>query len=101
MLLDREMTLNETLERQNAELVSREEELRQTLEELMVAKENLDNVLWHTEERRIKLDTILSKYYTDKNLLETHGKNARKNILTHYRWETLVEYFYKNIIKKI
>lgn len=45
--------------------------------------------------------SIFFKYYTDKNLIETHGKNARKNILTHYRWETLVEYFYKNIIKKI
>jgi hypothetical protein len=44
---------------------------------------------------------IFYKYYMDRNLLKNHGQNARKNILTHYRWETLVEYFYKNIIKKI
>ena len=44
---------------------------------------------------------IFFKYYMDRNLLKNHGKNARKNILTHYRWETLVEFFYKNIIKKI
>lgn len=44
---------------------------------------------------------IFFKYYMDRNLLKTHGENARKNILTHYRWETLVEYFYKNIIKKL
>lgn len=44
---------------------------------------------------------IFFKYYMDRNLLKKHGENARKNILTHYRWETLVEYFYKNIIKKI
>jgi len=42
---------------------------------------------------------IFFKYYMDRNLLKTHGENARKNILTHYRWETLVEYFYNNIIK--
>lgn len=44
---------------------------------------------------------IFFKYYMDRNLLKKHGENARKHILTHYRWETLVEYFYKNIIKKI
>ena len=44
---------------------------------------------------------IFWKYFTDKNLLKIHGEKARKYILTHYRWETLVEYFYKNIIKKL
>lgn len=44
---------------------------------------------------------IFFKYYMDRNLLKKHGENARKHILTHYRWEILVEYFYKNIIKKI
>lgn len=44
---------------------------------------------------------IFFKYYMDRNLLKKHGENARKHILTHYRWETLVEFFYKNIIKKI
>lgn len=34
------------------------------------------------------------KYYTNPNLVSKHGSTARKEILQHYRWETMVEHFY-------
>jgi glycosyltransferase involved in cell wall biosynthesis len=42
----------------------------------------------------------LWKYYMDPALCEKHAKQGRKDILTHYRWETVVEYFY-HLIKHI
>ena len=41
------------------------------------------------------------KYFSNPELLEKHGIRARKHILTHYRWETLVDYFYKRVIPKL
>ena len=38
------------------------------------------------------------KYFSNPELADKHGKRGRENILKHYRWETLVEYFYKKII---
>ena len=38
------------------------------------------------------------KYFSNPELAEKHGKRGRENFLTHYRWETVVEHFYKNII---
>jgi glycosyltransferase involved in cell wall biosynthesis len=40
------------------------------------------------------------KYYMDKNLVKTHGKKARKDILQHYRWDILNKHFH-TVIKKI
>lgn len=39
------------------------------------------------------------KYYTNPALVEKHGKKARREILQHYRWETVVDHFYFNILK--
>jgi glycosyltransferase involved in cell wall biosynthesis len=41
------------------------------------------------------------KYYSDPELIKKHSIKCREHILTHYRWEILIEYFYKNILKKI
>ena len=41
------------------------------------------------------------KYFSNPELANKHGTKGRENILKHYRWETLVEYFYKNILKKL
>lgn len=41
------------------------------------------------------------KYYNDENLIKEHGYKSREQILTNYRWEPLVEYFYKNILLKL
>lgn len=41
------------------------------------------------------------RYFSNPELVEKHGKRGRRHILTHYRWETLVEYFYKTIIPKL
>jgi glycosyltransferase involved in cell wall biosynthesis len=38
------------------------------------------------------------KYFSNPELAEKHGKRGREQMLSHYRWETLVEYFYKRII---
>jgi glycosyltransferase involved in cell wall biosynthesis len=38
------------------------------------------------------------KYFSNPELAEKHGKRGRENILKNYRWETLVEYFYKTIV---
>ena len=40
----------------------------------------------------------LEKYYSDIELRERHGKNARKNILKNYRWEDIGEKFYNHIL---
>jgi len=41
------------------------------------------------------------KYFCNPDLVKRHGKNSRENILTHYRWESLVKYFYEKIIPKL
>tara|TARA_B000000437_G_scaffold165288_1_gene121974 strand:- start:19691 stop:21073 length:1383 start_codon:yes stop_codon:yes gene_type:complete len=41
------------------------------------------------------------KYYSDPELIKEHSIKCREHILTHYRWEILIEYFYKYILKKI
>lgn len=41
----------------------------------------------------------ICKYYTDKELRQTHGVNARKRILTEYPWEKFGEKLY-NIVKE-
>jgi glycosyltransferase involved in cell wall biosynthesis len=41
------------------------------------------------------------KYFSNPELAEKHGKRGREQMLTHYRWETLVEYFYKRIIPEL
>lgn len=40
------------------------------------------------------------KYYTQPALVAKHGATARKEILTHYRWETMVDHF-ADIVKRI
>lgn len=40
------------------------------------------------------------RYYTNPALVMKHGSKGRADILTNYRWESMVEYFYK-IIKDI
>jgi len=41
------------------------------------------------------------KYLSNPELAEKHGRRGRENILTHYRWETMVDHFHKNIIPKL
>lgn len=41
------------------------------------------------------------KYLSNPELADKHGKRARKHILTNYRWETMVSYFYKNVVPKL
>ena len=48
----------------------------------------------------IEYGQALWKYYMDPKLCEKHAKQGRKDILTHYRWETVVEYFY-HLLKHI
>jgi glycosyltransferase involved in cell wall biosynthesis len=38
------------------------------------------------------------KYLANPELADKHGKCGRENILKNYRWETLVDYFHKNIL---
>lgn len=38
------------------------------------------------------------KYFSRPEIVAKHGKRSRENILTNYRWESLVEYFYKRVI---
>jgi len=38
------------------------------------------------------------KYFSNPDLVIKHGKKSRENILTNYRWESLVNYFYKRVI---
>lgn len=40
------------------------------------------------------------KYYTQPALVAKQGATARKEILTHYRWETMVDHF-ADIVKRI
>jgi glycosyltransferase involved in cell wall biosynthesis len=35
------------------------------------------------------------KYYNDTALMERHGKESRRQILTHFRWETVVNHFHR------
>ena len=41
------------------------------------------------------------KYLSEPELAKTHGINGRENILKNYRWETLVDYFYKKVLTEI
>ena len=41
------------------------------------------------------------KYLSNPELADKHGKRCRENTLIHYRWEQLVEYFYKTVIPKL
>jgi len=41
------------------------------------------------------------KYFNDPDLVLEHGKCARENILTNYRWEALVSYFHKRILSEL
>ena len=41
------------------------------------------------------------KYFSNPELAEKHGKRGREQMLSHYRWESLVEYFYKRIIPQL
>ena len=41
------------------------------------------------------------KYLSNPELANKHGAKGRENILKHYRWETLVDYFHKNILSKL
>ena len=41
------------------------------------------------------------KYFSNPELAMKHGRNGRYDFLTHYRWETMVEYFYKTVIPKL
>ena len=37
------------------------------------------------------------KYYTNPAIVTKHGKKARQEILRHYRWETMVDYFHREL----
>jgi glycosyltransferase involved in cell wall biosynthesis len=41
------------------------------------------------------------KYLSNPELTEKHGKRGRDDVLTNYRWESMVEYFYKTVIPKL
>lgn len=41
------------------------------------------------------------KYFSDPELAKKHGSLGRKNIITNYRWETLIDYFYNNVLVNI
>ena len=41
------------------------------------------------------------KYFSSPDLIEKHGKRGRKDILTNYRWENMVDYFYKEVLPKL
>jgi glycosyltransferase involved in cell wall biosynthesis len=41
------------------------------------------------------------KYLSNPDLADKHGKRARKHILTNYRWETMVDFFHRNIVPKL
>lgn len=41
------------------------------------------------------------KYFSNPELVAKHGRNGRSDMLTHYRWETMVEFFYKTVIPKL
>lgn len=39
------------------------------------------------------------KYYTNPGLAQKHGATCRKEILQHYRWETMVDHFHSVLHK--
>lgn len=41
------------------------------------------------------------KYFSNPELVIKHGNNGRQKILTQYKWETIVESFYKNVVPKL
>lgn len=41
------------------------------------------------------------RYFSNPELAEKHGRNGREDILTNYRWDSMVEYFYKIIVPKL
>lgn len=41
------------------------------------------------------------KYFSDPELAKKHGSTGRKNIVTNYRWETLIDYFYNKVLVEI
>lgn len=43
----------------------------------------------------------LWRYFSNPELLEKHGRKARNDILTHYRWEPMLEYFHSFVIPKL
>ena len=49
----------------------------------------------------IDFSEALWKYFSSPDLAEKHGKKARRDILTHYRWENVVEYFYRDVLPKL
>lgn len=40
-------------------------------------------------------------YLSDPDLVQKHSSLGRENLLTNYRWECLVQYFYKTILSKM
>lgn len=41
------------------------------------------------------------KYFSNPELVQKHGKRGRKNMLQHYRWESMVQHFHDNILTKL
>jgi glycosyltransferase involved in cell wall biosynthesis len=41
------------------------------------------------------------KYFSNPELMNKHATRGRQHILTNYRWESMVEHLYKNIIPKL
>lgn len=41
------------------------------------------------------------KYYTNPQLVAKHGARARRDIVGKYRWQTMVDHFHANVLKKI
>ena len=38
------------------------------------------------------------KYYTSKSLYERHSKRGRREILTHFKWSTVCDYFHRELL---
>ncbi len=41
------------------------------------------------------------KYFSNPELMEKHGNRGRQHVLTNYKWENLVDYLHKKILKNI
>jgi len=41
------------------------------------------------------------KYFSNPELMNKHATRGRQHILTNYRWESMVQHLYKNIIPKL
>ena len=41
------------------------------------------------------------KYFSNPELMNKHATRGRQHILTNYRWESMIQYLYKNIISKL